>query len=108
MTGSGRFATPFLCDSFIQNSTSVHPGALRNLVKGNWLPYRTAAGIDPRQKYVYTGGSANSVGHPAAVPPAVVLTPDFPPVARCSMVGQLPLEQHIEVLEGQTMKYPMA
>jgi hypothetical protein len=27
-SGSGRFATPFLCDSFIHDSTPVYPGAL--------------------------------------------------------------------------------
>jgi hypothetical protein len=27
-SGSGWFATPFLCDSFIHNSTPVYPGAL--------------------------------------------------------------------------------
>jgi hypothetical protein len=31
-SGSGRFATPFLCDSFIHNPTPVYPGALRNLL----------------------------------------------------------------------------
>jgi hypothetical protein len=31
-SGSGRFATPFLCDSFIHDFTPVYPGALRNLV----------------------------------------------------------------------------
>src|SRR5438309_8746460 len=33
-SGSGWFATPFLCDSFIHNSTPVYPGALRSLVCG--------------------------------------------------------------------------
>ncbi len=28
-SGSGWLATPFLCDSFIHNSTPVYPGALR-------------------------------------------------------------------------------
>jgi hypothetical protein len=27
-SGSGRFATPFLCDSFIHDSMPVYPGAL--------------------------------------------------------------------------------
>src|SRR5215469_4162848 len=40
---------------------------------------------------------ASLVRHLAAVPPAVVLTPDVLPVARRSMVGQLPLEQDVEV-----------
>ena len=31
-SGSGWFATPFLYDSFIHNSTPVYPGALRNLL----------------------------------------------------------------------------
>src|SRR6266852_2514283 len=31
-SGSGWLATPFLCDSFIYNSTPVYPGALRNLL----------------------------------------------------------------------------
>lgn len=31
-SGSGRFATPFLYDSFIHNSTPVYPGALRSLL----------------------------------------------------------------------------
>ena len=31
-SGSGWFATPFLCDSFIHNSTPVYPGALRSLL----------------------------------------------------------------------------
>src|SRR5215510_15792463 len=31
-SGSGWFATPFLCDSFIHNSTPVYPGALHNLL----------------------------------------------------------------------------
>src|SRR6266851_4070971 len=31
-SGSGWLATPFLCDSFIHNSTPVYPGALRNLL----------------------------------------------------------------------------
>src|SRR6266849_5135334 len=31
-SGPGWFATPFLCDSFIHNSTPVYPGALRNLL----------------------------------------------------------------------------
>ena len=31
-SGSGRFATPFLYDSFIHNSTPVYPGALSNLL----------------------------------------------------------------------------
>ena len=31
-SGSGWFATPFLCDSFIHNSTPVYPGALRILL----------------------------------------------------------------------------
>jgi len=30
-SGSGWFATPFLCDSFIHNSTPLYPGALRTL-----------------------------------------------------------------------------
>src|SRR5216684_5117448 len=32
-SGSGWFATPFLCDSFIHDSTPVYPGALRNLLE---------------------------------------------------------------------------
>ena len=32
-SGSGRFATPFLCDSFIHDSTPVYPGALRSLLE---------------------------------------------------------------------------
>ena len=32
-SGSGWFATPFLCDSFIHNSTPVYPGALRTLLE---------------------------------------------------------------------------
>ncbi len=32
-SGSGRFATPFLCDSFIHNSMPVYPGALRSLLR---------------------------------------------------------------------------
>ena len=32
-SGSGWFATPFLCDSFIHDSTPVYPGALRILLK---------------------------------------------------------------------------
>ncbi len=32
-SGSGWLATPFLCDSFIHNSTPVYPGALRNLLE---------------------------------------------------------------------------
>jgi len=31
-SGSGWFATPFLCDSFIHNSTPLYPGALRTLL----------------------------------------------------------------------------
>ncbi len=31
-SGSGRFATPFLCDFSIHNSTPVYPGALRILL----------------------------------------------------------------------------
>src|SRR5277367_3264729 len=31
-SGSGWFATPFLCDSFIHDSTPVYPGALRTLL----------------------------------------------------------------------------
>src|SRR5712692_6950960 len=31
-SGSGWFATPFLCDSFIHDSTPVYPGALNTLV----------------------------------------------------------------------------
>jgi len=31
-SGSGWFATPFLCDSFIHYSTPVYPGALRTLL----------------------------------------------------------------------------
>jgi hypothetical protein len=31
-SGSGWLATPFLCDSFIHNSTPVYPGALRILL----------------------------------------------------------------------------
>ena len=31
-SGSGWFATPFLCDSFIHDSTPVYPGALRKLL----------------------------------------------------------------------------
>jgi hypothetical protein len=31
-SGSGWFATPFLYDSFIHNSTPVYPGALRTLL----------------------------------------------------------------------------
>src|SRR5689334_8546065 len=31
-SGSGWFATPFLWDSFIHNSTPVYPGALRSLL----------------------------------------------------------------------------
>ena len=31
-SGSGWFATPFLYDSFIHNSTPVYPGALRSLL----------------------------------------------------------------------------
>ena len=31
-SGSGRFATPFLYDSFIHYSTPVYPGALRSLL----------------------------------------------------------------------------
>ncbi len=31
-SGPGWFATPFLCDSFIHNSTPVYPGALRTLL----------------------------------------------------------------------------
>jgi hypothetical protein len=33
-SGSGWFATPFLCDSFIHDSTPVYPGALNNLLVG--------------------------------------------------------------------------
>jgi hypothetical protein len=33
-SGSGWFATPFLCDSFIHYSTPVYPGALNNLLEG--------------------------------------------------------------------------
>ena len=33
-SGSGWFATPFLYDSFIHNSTPVYPGALRTLLPG--------------------------------------------------------------------------
>jgi hypothetical protein len=32
-SGSGWFATPFLYDSFIHNSTPVDPGALRSLLE---------------------------------------------------------------------------
>ena len=32
-SGSGWFATPFLCDSFIHYSTPVYPGALRSLLR---------------------------------------------------------------------------
>ena len=32
-SGSGWFATPFLCDSFIHNSTPVYPGALSSLLR---------------------------------------------------------------------------
>src|SRR5260370_8039284 len=32
-SGSGWFATPFLCDSFIHDSTPVYPAALRNLLE---------------------------------------------------------------------------
>jgi len=31
-SGSGWFAIPFLCDSFIHYSTPVYPGALNNLL----------------------------------------------------------------------------
>jgi hypothetical protein len=31
-SGSGWFATPFLCDSFIHDSTPVYPGALITLL----------------------------------------------------------------------------
>jgi acyl-CoA reductase-like NAD-dependent aldehyde dehydrogenase len=34
-SGSGWFATPFLYDSFIHNSTPVYPGALRTLLIGS-------------------------------------------------------------------------
>ena len=34
-SGSGWLATPFLCDSFIHNSTPVYPGALRNLLESS-------------------------------------------------------------------------
>ena len=33
-SGSGWFATPFLYDSFIHNSTPVYPGALSSLLGG--------------------------------------------------------------------------
>src|SRR5216684_1745342 len=32
-SGPGWLATPFLCDSFIHNSTPVYPGALRILLE---------------------------------------------------------------------------
>ncbi len=34
-SGSGRFATPFLCDFSIHNSTPVYPGALRILLEAS-------------------------------------------------------------------------
>jgi hypothetical protein len=48
-SGSGWFATPFLCDSFIHNSTPVYPGALRTLPV---VGYSMAIGRDsiPRRK----------------------------------------------------------
>ena len=47
-SGSGWLATPFLCDSFIHNSTPVYPGALRNLLNP-WsgicaIPFKTYYG----------------------------------------------------------------
>ena len=42
-SGSGWFATPFLCDSFIHYSTPVYPGALRILLGGSlpiWVAKR--------------------------------------------------------------------
>ena len=37
-SGSGWFATPFLHDSFIHNSTPVYPGALRILLESRAVP----------------------------------------------------------------------
>jgi hypothetical protein len=47
-SGSGWFATPFLYDSFIHNSTPVYPGALRSLLEG-FSPVGSAASpeLDP-------------------------------------------------------------
>src|SRR5713101_722930 len=39
-SGPGWFATPFLCDSFIHDSTPVYPGALRNLLEASSLGVR--------------------------------------------------------------------
>jgi len=53
-SGSGWFATPFLYDSFIHNSTPVYPGALSKLLPGTviwrlYLPRRSqmSLGIAP-------------------------------------------------------------
>ena len=47
-SGSGWFATPFLCDSFIHNSTPVYPGALRTLLDHyrlvHWCHHKTGQG----------------------------------------------------------------
>src|SRR5271170_2295322 len=42
-SGSGWFATPFLCDSFIHDSTPVYPGALRTLLVAIGKPFGPAA-----------------------------------------------------------------
>ena len=79
--------------------TSRKPRADRSLksLRPTFLLKHTAARIDPRPNYLYRGGLANSVRHPAVVPPAVVVTPDLPPVAHRSIVGQLPQEPDIEI-----------
>jgi hypothetical protein len=51
-SGSGWFATPFLYDSFIHNSTPVYPGALRSL-------------LDDKCAEIYRG-------HPLYTPPDLV------------------------------------
>jgi hypothetical protein len=54
--------TPFLCDSFIRNSTPVYPGALRNLLERMTLPQtqRKANSGKRTLKEGQTVGSRNS------------------------------------------------
>jgi len=46
-SGSGWFATPFLYDSLIHDSTPVYPGALSSLLRpGEWATPRPLCGAD--------------------------------------------------------------
>jgi hypothetical protein len=48
-SGSGWIATPFLCDSFIHDSTPVYPGAHHGLLRPHWLDHQPNADAKPRQ-----------------------------------------------------------